>query len=209
LEHIHHREIYNSHTHLILNTVLPLVLIYCRHTRINCWLVPKSRPLGTGFPPPQIQSRVNSCSIHGGLYARGAGCYPRFFSSPFWSSFHHSSTLIYHRPLRHAIALSRQHIRVPQVFNTEPSYPTRDLDGCRVKKLVLQGHCNKANLIMYPSEYTEVVPETITFSLKCFKSTYLRSSALLDKLPNVQLLKNFPEFYGIRRFITVFTRVLH
>jgi hypothetical protein len=32
---------------------------------------------------------------------------------------------------------------------------------------------------------------------------------LLEKLPTVQLLKNFPAFYGILRFITVFTRALH
>jgi hypothetical protein len=35
------------------------------------------------------------------------------------------------------------------------------------------------------------------------------SSALLEKLPVVQLFKNFPTFYGTRRFITVFTRALH
>jgi hypothetical protein len=35
------------------------------------------------------------------------------------------------------------------------------------------------------------------------------SWALLEKLPIVQLLKNFPAFYGTRRFITVFTRALH
>jgi hypothetical protein len=33
--------------------------------------------------------------------------------------------------------------------------------------------------------------------------------ALLEKPPIVQLLKNFPAFYGTRRFITVFTRALH
>jgi hypothetical protein len=33
--------------------------------------------------------------------------------------------------------------------------------------------------------------------------------ALLEKPPVVQTLKNFPEFYGIRRFITVFTGALH
>jgi hypothetical protein len=33
--------------------------------------------------------------------------------------------------------------------------------------------------------------------------------ALLQKPPIVQLLKNFPTFYGTRRFITVFTRALH
>jgi hypothetical protein len=33
--------------------------------------------------------------------------------------------------------------------------------------------------------------------------------ALLEKPPVAQLLKNFPIFYGTRRFITVFTRALH
>jgi hypothetical protein len=36
-----------------------------------------------------------------------------------------------------------------------------------------------------------------------------RSWTLLEKLPIVQLLKNFPAFYGTRKFITVFTRALH
>jgi hypothetical protein len=35
------------------------------------------------------------------------------------------------------------------------------------------------------------------------------SWALLEKLPIVQPLKNFPAFYGTRRFITVFTTALH
>jgi hypothetical protein len=35
------------------------------------------------------------------------------------------------------------------------------------------------------------------------------SWTLLEKPPVVQLLKNFPKFYGTRRFITVFTRALH
>jgi hypothetical protein len=35
---------------------------------------------------------------------------------------------------------------------------------------------------------------------------YLRSSALLKKRPIVRLLKNFPAFYGTRKFFTVFTR---
>jgi hypothetical protein len=38
--------------------------------------------------------------------------------------------------------------------------------------------------------------------------SYLRSRALLQKLPVVLPLKNFPAFYGTRRF-TVFTRALH
>jgi hypothetical protein len=39
--------------------------------------------------------------------------------------------------------------------------------------------------------------------------TYLRSWALLQKLPIMQPLKNFPAFYGTRRFITVFTGAVH
>jgi hypothetical protein len=35
------------------------------------------------------------------------------------------------------------------------------------------------------------------------------SWTLLEKPPVMQLLKNFPIFYGTRRFITVFTRALH
>jgi hypothetical protein len=39
--------------------------------------------------------------------------------------------------------------------------------------------------------------------------THSWSWALLEKLPIVQLPKNFPAFYETRRFITVFTRTLH
>jgi hypothetical protein len=39
--------------------------------------------------------------------------------------------------------------------------------------------------------------------------THSQSWALLEKPQIVQLLKNFPAFYGTRRFITVFTRALH
>jgi hypothetical protein len=39
--------------------------------------------------------------------------------------------------------------------------------------------------------------------------TYLRSWALLEELSIVQPLKNFPAFYGTRRFNTVFKRALH
>jgi hypothetical protein len=42
-----------------------------------------------------------------------------------------------------------------------------------------------------------------------FLLTHSRSWALLEKPPNVQPLKNFPAFYGNRRFITVFTRAVH
>jgi hypothetical protein len=36
-----------------------------------------------------------------------------------------------------------------------------------------------------------------------------RSWALLEKPPIVQVLNNFPAFFGTRRFIAVFTRALH
>jgi hypothetical protein len=39
--------------------------------------------------------------------------------------------------------------------------------------------------------------------------THSWSWALLKKLPIVLPLKNFPAFYGTRRFITAFTRALH
>jgi hypothetical protein len=40
-------------------------------------------------------------------------------------------------------------------------------------------------------------------------NTHSRSCALLEKPTIVQLFKNFPAFYWTRRFITVFTTVLH
>jgi prolipoprotein diacylglyceryltransferase len=44
----------------------------------------------------------------------------------------------------------------------------------------------------------------------CWKGciTHSGSWALLEKLPVMQLLKNFPTFYGTRRFIIEFTRAL-
>jgi hypothetical protein len=38
---------------------------------------------------------------------------------------------------------------------------------------------------------------------------YLRRWALPEKLAIVQPIKNFPAFYGTRKYITVFTRALH
>lgn len=35
------------------------------------------------------------------------------------------------------------------------------------------------------------------------------TSALLERMPEVQLLKNFPTFYGTRRLIRAFTRTLN
>jgi hypothetical protein len=50
---------------------------------------------------------------------------------------------------------------------------------------------------------------TITQSNGWSYDTHSRSWALLEKSPIVQLLKNFPAFYGTRSFFTVFTKALH
>jgi hypothetical protein len=42
-----------------------------------------------------------------------------------------------------------------------------------------------------------------------YSLTHSWSWALLEKLPILRLLKNFPVFYGNQRFIIVFTRALH
>jgi hypothetical protein len=55
-------------------------------------------------------------------------------------------------------------------------------------------------------------PEFVFFGAVTFGEFTLTNSwsrALLEKLPIVQLLKNFPAFYGTRRYIIVFTRSLH
>jgi hypothetical protein len=49
----------------------------------------------------------------------------------------------------------------------------------------------------------------ISWHQEVYYLTYSWSSALLEKLPIVQPLKNFPTFYGTRRFITALTRALH
>jgi hypothetical protein len=49
----------------------------------------------------------------------------------------------------------------------------------------------------------------VKFIFQLLKLTHSVTWALLEKPPIVQLLKNFPAFYGTRRFITVFTRALH
>jgi hypothetical protein len=54
------------------------------------------------------------------------------------------------------------------------------------------------------SHWTIHNTKIITHSL-----THSWSWALLEKLPIVQLLKNFPAFYGTRRFVSVLTRALH
>jgi hypothetical protein len=48
-----------------------------------------------------------------------------------------------------------------------------------------------------------------TFRISSTMVSHSRSWALLEKPLIVQLLKDFPEFYGTWRFITVFTKALH
>jgi hypothetical protein len=58
--------------------------------------------------------------------------------------------------------------------------------------------------------WTKSKNPVILNKMRIFSSlTHSWSWALLEKLPIVQLLKNFPAFYGTRKFITVFTRALH
>jgi hypothetical protein len=49
----------------------------------------------------------------------------------------------------------------------------------------------------------------IKISVVNYSLTHSWSWAILEKLPIVQPFKNFPAFYGTRRFITGFTRALH
>jgi hypothetical protein len=62
-----------------------------------------------------------------------------------------------------------------------------------------QSHSFQVRVFIFNGHHTHFV--TITYLLK-------ELWALLEKPPIVQPLKNFPAFYGTRRFITVFTRAL-
>jgi hypothetical protein len=57
-------------------------------------------------------------------------------------------------------------------------------------------------------EMKQILVRFIVWFSSDLKYYYLHSWALLEKLPTVQLLKNFWAFYGTRRFITLFTRAL-
>jgi hypothetical protein len=52
-------------------------------------------------------------------------------------------------------------------------------------------------------------PKSCDLQIQHITLTHWWSRVLLEKSPIVQLLKNFPAFYGTRRLITVFTRALH
>jgi hypothetical protein len=66
--------------------------------------------------------------------------------------------------------------------------------------------CDLVSKHLYPREHTHqlLLLRNIPYLLN-----YLRSWALLEELHNWRLLKNFPAFYGTRRFNTVFTRAVH
>jgi hypothetical protein len=58
--------------------------------------------------------------------------------------------------------------------------------------------------------FTKFDKDSLQISLNCWDPKLTSWSwTLLEKPPNVQLLKNFPVFYGTRRFITALTRALH
>jgi hypothetical protein len=58
-------------------------------------------------------------------------------------------------------------------------------------------------LIFNKTKLAEI--QTKVFVMLNMVITHSWSRALLEKLPIVQLLENFPAFYGTRRFITAFT----
>jgi hypothetical protein len=82
-------------------------------------------------------------------------------------------------------------------------------------------HVRDGFLISYILYFASLIPvwsEFIMFIVPCAKNFYstltylftsLRTSVLLEELPIVKILKNFPAFYGTWRFVAVFTRALH
>jgi hypothetical protein len=70
-----------------------------------------------------------------------------------------------------------------------------------------------SNTIIYAKPQGEHFQELVYILTVLFHTDSLTHSLmelrLLKKLPIVQPLKNFPAFYGTRKFITAFTRALH
>jgi hypothetical protein len=77
--------------------------------------------------------------------------------------------------------------------------------SCTISPILCQQSC----LLSFIYLSLLSVLSLLSWICKPYLPTYLRSWALLEKLPIVQLLKNFPAFYGTRKFIIVFTRALH
>jgi hypothetical protein len=81
---------------------------------------------------------------------------------------------------------------VGQHTNTQQnSHPSKNIQGVTTNK----PNKTKSNHVQPKDTYIKLMV-TLTHSW---------SRALLEKLPIVQLLENFPAFYGTRRFITAFT----
>jgi hypothetical protein len=64
-------------------------------------------------------------------------------------------------------------------------------------------------MMTWPQRYFRLTMELTLLTRVKYTLSHSGSWALLQKPPVVELLKNFPAFYGTRRFITVFTRALH
>jgi hypothetical protein len=65
----------------------------------------------------RVRARVNPCGIGGGRSGTGSGFFSEFFGFPLSVSFHRCSILTCHRPMRCAIALTKQHIIEPLVLS--------------------------------------------------------------------------------------------
>jgi hypothetical protein len=61
--------------------------------------------------------QVNLIGICAGQSSTGTGFSPISLVFPLSVSFHHCSILTYHRPMRCAIALTKQHFTIPSVLS--------------------------------------------------------------------------------------------
>jgi hypothetical protein len=64
----------------------------------------------------RVRARVDPCGICGGQSGTGQ-VFSKYFGFPCKISFHHCSIFIYHRPMRCAIALTKQHTITTSVLS--------------------------------------------------------------------------------------------
>jgi hypothetical protein len=101
-------------------------------------------------------------------------------------------------------------ISVPTVILTKKVLGINNWVGLGKVLLVLASTVNRVYGWTYFCSSSEgLITYTQVKVAYCLFTTHSWSWALLEKLPIVQLLKNFTAFCGTRRFITVFTRALH